>query len=104
MLRSVTGWLLKICCTEGPLSLGEMASHTGDPHVLVLMVCHTDSPHTPGKTVSHTGGPIFTSHIHGGDPEKYWDPRFTGFPFSLYQTRHKVSTTKTLKVYVIYLR
>lgn len=71
---------MKICCTEGPLSFGEMASHTGDPHVPVLMVCHTDSPHTPGKTVSHTGGPIFTSHIHGWGPGEILGSPFYGVP------------------------
>ena len=56
MLRSVRGGLLKICQTEGPPTLGEMVSHTGDPDIPVIMVCHTEGPHTPGKTVSHTGG------------------------------------------------
>ena len=48
---------------KGPHTLGEMASHTGDPHISVTMVCHTDGPHTPGKTVSHTGGPHFQQWI-----------------------------------------
>ena len=64
MRRSARGWLLKICHTEGPHTLGEMVSHTGDPHIPVIMVCHTDGPHTPEKTVSHTGGP----HFHQGIP------------------------------------
>ena len=32
MLRSVRGWLLKICHTEGPHTLGKMVSHTEDQH------------------------------------------------------------------------
>ena len=38
--HAVRGWLLMICHTEGPHTLGEMASHTGDPHYPVKMVSH----------------------------------------------------------------
>ena len=71
MLRSVS--LLKIYHTEGPHTLGEMVSHTGDPHIPVIMVCHTDGPHPPGKKVSHKGGPYF----HKGIPifPGKWGPR-----------------------------
>ena len=31
-----------------------MVSHTGDPHIPVIMIHNTYGPHTPGKTVSHT--------------------------------------------------
>ena len=49
---------------RGSHTLGEMVSHTGDPHILVIMVCHKDGPHTSVKTVSHTGHP----HFHKGIP------------------------------------
>ena len=64
VLRSARGWLLKICHTEGPHTLGEMVSHAGNPHIPLILVSHTDCPHIPWKTVSHTGCP----HFHQGIP------------------------------------
>lgn len=61
-VRSVSGWLLNTCQTEGLHTLGEMVSHTYRgffspryPHILLIMVCHTEGPCTVGKMVNHTG-------------------------------------------------
>ena len=51
---------------DSPHPFEEMASHTWDPYIPVIMACHTDglNSNTTGKTVSHTGG----AHFHQGIP------------------------------------
>ena len=90
--------VLKICHTEGPYTLEEMVSHTGEPHfhqfkdshIAVIMVCHTK---VVGKQSGIQGVPIFTKEPpyswENGDPGPYspgnvgiLGPHFRGSPFS----------------------
>ena len=86
MLRSVRAWLLKICHTDGPHTLGEMVSHTGDPHIPVIMVCHADGPHASGNlkqsAIQARGSPFSPRDPHIPGKMGTQAPHFRGSLFS----------------------
>ena len=96
MLKSVRGWLLKICPIKGPHTLGEMVCYTGvpyfklkDSHYPVIMVCYAERIHTRWKMIRCTtffwenGNPGYPILPEYGDPGLICSGQYgAGSPFS----------------------